>query len=445
MKSLFFVFLFIISSQAFGANNKYYGNQSVEAILTFRTKILLNDYQAYSNSEIREQIDFQIQHLMGTFQAETFLEEFPYPGVLGETYKIKNIKKKVTTEGLQVTYSFEGKVAWSKKAFNGGRKTRALPIKLPLNPNRIYDQSLVNGFNPCTDEHYNSEGDFWYFWDPDKEGCPLTSNFKDVLRIKGKLKKLPNTRSTYPEYNKLYADNGNKDNVDIHLYIGYIDEENLNLSKPDKDDHAFYAMEFVEEELQNQGYELTKKKDAFREFKTKVGKGINFLRLYEKKMKTATGKQVNLRVKILLSDTGINSKDNTFHNHITKGLEEADVLIYDGHSGLGGNLNLDYLPAIDFNKNKYQIFFFNGCSSYPYFNGMFFDAKGGTKNLEVVTSGLPTYSDTAGENMIGFIDGFIRGRAWSYQTIMSDLEASNGHNGTYLTGVNGDEDNTFRP
>ncbi len=444
MKSMLLIILAMITANTFASDNKYYGAESVEAILSFNSKTLITNTLTSSNEEIREQIDFQIQHLMGTFQAESFLNEFPYPGVLGETYKIKNIKKKQTEAGLLVSYKFEGKVAWSKKAFRNNN-IRKLPIKLPLDPNSIYELGLVNDFNYCTDDHYNTEGDFWYFWDPDKDGCPLATNTKDVLRIKGQLKKLPSTRSTYPEYQFLYGDNGNGKNVDIHLYIGYIDEENLNLSKPDKDDHAFVAMEYVEEELELQGYKLTTQKDAFREYKTKTGKGINFLRVYEKEMTTSNGKLVNVRVKILLSDTQVNSKDNTFHNHISKGLEEADILIYDGHSGLGGNLHLDNLPPVDFVKNKYQLFFFNGCSSYPYFNGMFFNAKGGSKYLDIVTSGLPTYSDTAGPNMTSFIDGFVRGKTWSYQTIMRELEQSNAQNGTYLTGVNGDEDNTFKP
>lgn len=444
MRILCLIISLVTMTSVMASNDKYYGAQSVEAILSFKSKTLMTGDWSASKSEIKEQIDFQIQHLMGTFQAESFLNEFPHPGVLGETYKIKNIKKKQTEEGILVTYNFEGKVAWSKKAFKNS-VTRKLPIKLPLDPNSIYELGLVNDFNYCTDDHYNSEGDFWYFWDPDKEGCPLTTNSTDVLRIKGQLKKLPSTKSSYPEYDLLYGDNGNGKNVDIHLYIGYIDEENLNLRVADKDDHAFLAMEYVEEELSLQGYELTQKKDAFREYKTKVGKGINFYRLYEKELKSATGKNVNVRVKILLSDTQVNSKDRTFHNHVTRGLEEADIFIYDGHSGLGGNLHLDYLPPVQLKKNKYQIYFFNGCSSYPYFNGMFFRAKGGSKYLDIVTSGLPTYSDTAGPNMTSFIDGFTRARAWSYQTIMRELEQSNAHNGTYLTGVNGDEDNTFRP
>jgi hypothetical protein len=144
-----------------------------------------------------------------------------------------------------------------------------------------------------------------------------------------------------------------------------------------------------------------------------------------------------------LGDTGINSEDKTFHIRLVDAFENSDILVYDGHSGLGGNLDLESLPKINFNKKKYQIYFFNGCSSYPYFNGAFFAAKGGTKYLDVVTSGLPTFADTAGPNVMAFLDNFIKGKSLSYQTILRGLEVSNEDYGTYLTGVNGDEDNIF--
>jgi hypothetical protein len=135
----------------------------------------------------------------------------------------------------------------------------------------------------------------------------------------------------------------------------------------------------------------------------------------------------------------------TFHRYLVPALEEADVLVYDGHSGLGGNLDLATLPTIRFNPDKYQIFFFNGCSSYPYFNGNFIEAKGGTEMLDVITSGLPTFTHTAGPNMVAFLDNFLEGKTQSYQTILSELERSNGDEESYLTGVNGDEDNDWRP
>jgi hypothetical protein len=112
---------------------------------------------------------------------------------------------------------------------------------------------------------------------------------------------------------------------------------------------------------------------------------------------------------------------------------------------LGSYLNLDWLPAFTFKPKKYQIIYFNGCSSYPYYNGTYFAAKGGTKYMDLITSGLPTLTNTSSPNMMSFATPFLTGSLQSYQRLLNQIEISNGDNGTYLVGVNGDEDNKFKP
>src|ERR1041385_6564830 len=82
----------------------FYGRHATEAQLEFDAEadVLLagNPTAATLNAEGRARkaalakIDEQVQHLMGTFQSTSFLADFKYPGVLGETYEIKF--KKVT-------------------------------------------------------------------------------------------------------------------------------------------------------------------------------------------------------------------------------------------------------------------------------------------------------------------------------------------------------------
>src|SRR5690606_8123994 len=90
-----------------------------------------------------------------------------------------------------------------------------------LNPERTYDLGVVDGENRCTDHHYNSYGDFFYFWDVDQEGCPLQGNDTDVVRVTGQLTKYENTKKTYPEYDRLYL----KDVLDVRVLMGYIDDD----------------------------------------------------------------------------------------------------------------------------------------------------------------------------------------------------------------------------
>lgn len=434
---------------------EYYGKASTEAILeyessadiAFNQKATLKDLQKSGKiqASVLELLDAQIQHLMGTFQSQSFLDEFGYPGVLGETYTIdfKEFTKLKDGRAL-VKYSFHGKVVFHSDSFQG-KKSISIPLKLPKAPDQIYALGLKGEVNKCTDEHYNSEGDFWYFWDPDMRGCPLKGDFENVLRFNGRLKRLANTTSTYPEYDLLYGDNENGSLMKTSLFLGYI-EEIESLTIPNRKDDGYIAFTEVEQSLVDLGYELKEKEDAFRENARGAKlKGINFSRLYEKKLQTKLGKTILSQVEILLSDTDINSKDETFHRHYTTALENSDLIAYDGHSGLGSYLNLDWLPAFSFKPKKYQIIYFNGCSSYPYYNGTYFAAKGGTKYMDLITSGLPTLTNTSSPNMMSFATPFLTGSLQSYQRLLNQIEISNGDNGTYLVGVNGDEDNKFKP
>ena len=47
--------------------------------------------------------------------------------------------------------------------------------------------------------------------------------------------------------------------------------------------------------------------------------------------------------------------------------------------------------------------------------------------------------------MSAFISPFIKGEISSYQALLQRVEDSNESEGTYLMGVNGDEDNRFKP
>ncbi len=421
----------------------YYGKSATEAMLTYEATIEVK--KGTSPVELDAAIQEQISYLMGTFQSASFIDAFKNPGVLGEDNTTKVLGSEPAPEAgrIRYRYKFKGKTVFRKNAFRAGSNVRKIPITLPLALDRIYQLGVVGHENLCTDEHYNSEGDFWYFWDPEMPNCPLRGNDTDVVRVTGKLEKLENTTLTYPEYDRLFGENGNGSTFEVSIFLGYIDDITRPYSAHRKDD-AFLAMKDVEAYLADNKYDLTMKKDAFRLSEAGEKKGANFYRVYEKPLKVF-GKQIKARVKILLADTDINSKDPTFHAFLVPAFENSDVLVYDGHSGLGGNLHLDYLPPIKFSKAKYQIFFFNGCSSYPYYNGMFMKAKGRSGSLDVVTSGLPTLASTASPNVQAFLDGFLSGKALSYQKILGDLEKSNGEEGTYLVGVNGDEDNKFKP
>ena len=437
MKTLTFALL-LLSFSAW-SQEKYFGARSTEANLKFEASIQIETSRSLTLEtlngstpkarEIQSSVDYQLEFLIGHFQSESFLGTFRYPGVLGDKHKVKFIAMEPRVGNHQfVRYRFEGKSVFHTKVFERAGSV-SVPLRLPANPYTLYKKGNVGGKNKCTDEHYDSEGDFFYFWDPDKKGCPLKGNAVDVLRIEGRLDKLSNTVSTYPEYDRLY----NNDELNISVFLGYIDDE-PKVSRT-KDD-AYLTYKEITAALKAGGYEVVEQKN----FKT-----LNYLSKLEKTFRNQLGVVQKVIVNVLLSDSSTGITDKTFTEYFAHALKTSQIVAYDGHSGLGGNLEYDRF-SIGKLPNFYQIFFFNGCSSYPYFNSMYFEQKpAGKKNLEIITAGLPTLTSTSTTNMLSFLDPFINGRVHSYQTLLRSLEKSNGEEETYLMGVNGDEDNKYRP
>ena len=94
------------------------------------------------------------------------------------------------------------------------------------------------------------------------------------------------------------------------------------------------------------------------------------------------------------------SKKVTFAKFLKRAIEESDVVIYEGHSGLGVNLDLETVERqlllsrdskiserIEFQRQKRQIFFFDSCSSYSYYLGMF-EGRKDPGTLAVMSNGL---------------------------------------------------------
>ena len=155
-------------------------------------------------------------------------------------------------------------------------------------------------------------------------------------------------------------------------------------------------------------------------------------------------------IRLFFGPSGIDEESTGFHHFLRDAMENASVFIFDGHSGLGSNLDLPKIEGMNgFSirppKSRYQIYFFNSCSSYTYYNSAFFSRKRsdadplGTKNLDILANGLATYFSTIGESnmeLVKAVDAWAAGRPGkSYQELAAAIDTDN------LFGVNGDEDN----
>lgn len=406
----------------------YYSATAVEAELEFEGRIV-------AGSESR--IPYQVRHLIGLYQAEGFRAGelgFPYAGALHEKFEIRLTG--IEPETGHLTYRFRGHMIVESRAFQG-RKERLIPIVLPLDPDRIHAQSSLHPRyrNPCTSPDFNGAEEFWYFWDPTRERCGLLGRSELLLETRGRIKKIPNTRRTFPEYDRLFGDNENGELFEASVFFGYLERTNR------RDDAARAYRQFNQWMAQT-GFRLVESHAGFREYRDgRKFRGINYLSVWE----NDADARRPMRVQVLLTDTDPGTKDRTFQQYWARALERSDVVIYDGHSSLGTVFDYPEFEKIAFSPTKYQIYFFNGCGTYPFYQQSFLSKKGGSQNLEVITTGLETDGPASAPNAIALLESFLEGATPSYQVLLRKLERSSEPFSPYLLGVSGDEDNQWAP
>ena len=417
-----------------------------EAKLEFSHQVELISDKTPETKQLQDQIEKQIRHMFGT------MERSEYTAVPKEdhTILITSVEKKAgTNDTYEIFYDYSGTIV-----LESGPK-KYYDVTLPINPDTIYETAKGSGrTNPCTDDHYNSEGDFWYFWSPAPtyKGCRLKQDV-DYTIVHGSIERIKKDRkSTYPEYPRLADKSGT---IDIHVFFG-LDEAQHSHDANRSGDESAKTYRNMRNSLVEMGYNIRQwePREIAAVYKTPKGATSPFV---EDAIKEIPGKNLKMHIRLFYGETGADEKSQPFHYFFRDSLKNGAVVIYDGHSGLGGHLDLASIAELEHfdiapNKDRYQIFFFNSCTSYTYYNALYFqrkrglgkdgDAKG-TKNLDILANGLSTAFDEMAENdlsLIRAVDNWATRGTWtSYQGLARKIDSDN------LFTVNGDEDNPPPP
>ena len=407
----------------------YVGSNSTEAKMTFTGSVQIESATKPTAKAMREQVASQVEHTIGPMSFAT------YKAVPKGDETFSNIKV-ASKDGstYTISYNYTGTIVLQ----NGAKGT--YDLVMPINPKTIYAAAMVGNHNPCTDEHYQTEGDFWYFWNPSQAGCKLVEG-TDYTVVSAKVERISNTKLTYPEYQNLPDENGI---TNIHVLFGMDDPTKSRDPLKTTDINADNFRDF-RNYLIAQGYKGKKWTTAE---VTAIAKTKNGALPY-----VETLQKGNIAYRFFFGPTGIDEESTAFHWFYKDAIEHASIMIYGGHSGLGGHLDLasieqDLGESINFNPNKYQIFFFDSCTSYRYYNQAYFERKAttadpkGTKSLDIFTNGLSTYftsMPTSNRSIAVAVDKALnaqsKGVFASYQTLAKQIDSDN------LFGINGDEDN----
>lgn len=372
---------------------------------------------------------FQAQHMFGIFTSPTMIGRMGINsnnihGIGGPKSQSEililseEVFEKSKQSYVRIQYKNIGQMILQNKAAEKVLSKGYFNVPLPTNPFKAYRKH-------CTDAHYDTFGDNWYFYDPFRAGCeslsqsPLAQNV--VISVK-KSKARNIQRSA--ELPLLRGDNGNGELFSIYMIHGFAEDK----KNPEDDGRLNYAI--ANNHLIEKGFteEYLKKNTPYP------------LKLYKKSVTLSNGETIRIEVRSLLVDTDSGSRSKVFAEFFKQAVAKADVIIYEGHSGLGGNLNIQELESKAGKfvfPNKKQIYYFDSCSSYSYYLDHFNAYKTKT-NIDVMTNGLSSYFHTSPIVLKEFLNYLVSSdnRNFQWMTILKKMESVLGQE-TYLLNVGG--------
>lgn len=352
-------------------------------------------------------------------------------------------KAYVKNNHVLVPYTYSGVWLIQHEAIAAGY------LKIPV-PYSVNDLKSTN-WQKCTDtssEEHSTWSFFWYFWDPSRPGCDHKegTQYQEVNIVLGAETK--STTKSYPEYKNLIHIKNGVPTLAMTFAFGYVEDANEPNPYKDSDPGMSEFRRFhgvVQKKMAALGF---KEKDILQSDMT-VGAtkiGTTFFGLKD-------GVQVEVSV---VAAAGVDQMD-IFATSYAK--NHDGFFAWFGHSRVGSGFDaeqfkdrLRYSPDKFSVTSDYQLIYWSGCNSYAYYTLPFFKLKAdlnpaadpnGTKNLDIISDGLPTYFSFNSFNAQVLLKALL---SWqnptSYQSIVNDLENyASGSGSTVLVNVLGDEDN----
>ena len=341
---------------------------------------------------------------------------------------VGNVKLSIaseTAEGAKkrVKYKASLPVAWPKNT----ESPKSYELALPLDATDLYAfNTKYDG--KCGRNEYGVET-FWHDWNPKASGCTIDD--ADVVRAKADDIK-PHAKETsdkYPEYTEMWKDG----RLDVVAIFGII-------SSNTPSDYGYgEARRFLDGAK-------AKLKDAKVTDDAKSASILQQQTLTGKATIDGTDKDVSVTVIVVQELQSVRADFDATYDTLS---EKADLILYNGHAGLGKNVNALARKG-KVAKDKYQLVLMNGCQTFAYLDTTIFDRRreangaqndpDGTKFLDVMGNALPGYANNlASMSSTLFAAAVTPAQPKSYRQLMETMPAS------HIVVVFGEEDNRFTP
>jgi hypothetical protein len=281
-------------------------------------------------------------------------------------------------------------------------------------------------------------GSMFLFYRPQHASCTLAP--KDVVRAPATIKpSAENTNGKYPEYQRIWEDRALK--VVAMFSRGQKDPDIVDDGSLAYDEFVRRAREYLLSVQPN---------DGDRAITVSTGRAPTA----NLRATLPDGRSVTIDTMLVgyrLADDG--ASFDTWYDALTPA---ADLIVYNGHSGLGDNVRA-LMEKGTFLPRQYAIWFLNGCDTLAYVDRTLADRRAllnpddpfGTKYMDTVSNVMGAYfADTPATSMT-FIETVVAAGAGSEQaepgTAKTYPEIFTSIAPEQLVVVTGEEDNEFQP
>ena len=343
--------------------------------------------------------------------------------------KLSNIQTQPLEDGgVEVLYQAHLIVAWGDRVTFPETYTFQLPYDARTQGLEAFTQKYMSS---CVgySAHDVDSGSMWYYYRPHHFGCKVEEADAVFTEAQVSLSEV-NTTGKYPEYNKVWEDGALK----VVAIFGKADEE--------------------KESEWDAG--LTGYRTFYRSIASILA-DPNMV-ITPEVVNQPTSEQTEIRFEATLLDGRRVEVTQLLVNNIrTAGLDfdqryrelsqDADLIVYNGHAGLGANVRALARKG-DWVEGQYVIVFMNGCDTYAYVDDALFEAHArvnpddetGTKYVDIVNNALPSYFSSMPNATLALVRSLLNvNEPLSYEQIFKQIDSSQ------VVLVTGEADNEYIP
>ncbi len=379
---------------------------------------LLSDSTWRPESQIEDQLLYTIGQLNGD-DAVGRLDKL----------RLREIKTERVDGRIKITYRATLQVAWGRK--------NAIPATYTFKLPRDISSQALSGFaerygHDCVDfgAHDVDAGSMWYYYRPDLSRCKLDA--AELVQPVADVTLSPvNTSGRYPEYHKIWEDGV------FHGVIVFGKYEDGATTASDAGIAAYNRFsQLLNAELRNKALVTEPAQIA-----SSPGTAQSQLR-YEATL-DADHKVI---IDVILVDN-VRTAGPGFDTWYHERSSDADLIIYNGHAGLGANIRA-LASKGEWVEGQYVVVFMNGCDTYAYVDSALFDAHAavndddpiGSKYVDIVTNAKPAFFASMPQATLAMVRGLTAyADPRTFEQIFRNVDSAQ------IVLVSGEEDNVYTP